>query len=59
MRGLPRVESGRPDPERNTVTPGKLVQFDQETWNAIDLLACDSMKDFQEFALRPPLPRAA
>jgi hypothetical protein len=30
--------------------PGKRVQFDQETWNAIDLLARDSMKDFQELA---------
>jgi len=25
--------------------PGKRVQFDQETWNAIDLLARYSMKD--------------
>ena len=30
--------------------PGKRVQFDQETWNALDLLARDSMRDFQEFA---------
>jgi hypothetical protein len=30
--------------------PGKRVQFDQETWAAIDLLARDSMKDFQELA---------
>ena len=30
--------------------PGKRVQFDQETWNAVDLLARDSMKDFQELA---------
>jgi hypothetical protein len=30
--------------------PGKRVQFDQETWNAIDLLAKDSMRDFQELA---------
>jgi hypothetical protein len=26
------------------------VQFDQETWNALDLLARDSMRDFQELA---------
>jgi hypothetical protein len=26
--------------------PGKRVQFDQETWNALDLLARDSMRDF-------------
>ena len=30
--------------------PGKRVQFDQETWNALDLLARDSMRDFQELA---------
>jgi hypothetical protein len=30
--------------------PGKRVQFDQETWNALDLLAKDSMRDFQELA---------
>ena len=27
---------------------GKRVQFDNETWHAIDLLGRDSMKDFQE-----------
>jgi hypothetical protein len=31
-------------------TPGKLVHFDQETWNALDLLAMDSMRDFQKLA---------
>jgi hypothetical protein len=30
--------------------PGKRVQFDQETWNAIDLLSRDTMRDFQELA---------
>jgi hypothetical protein len=30
--------------------PGKRVQFDDETWQAIDLLARDTMKDFQELA---------
>jgi hypothetical protein len=30
--------------------PGKRVQFDQETWNALDLLARDRMMDFQEIA---------
>jgi len=29
---------------------GKRVQFDNETWHAIDLLGRDSMKDFQELA---------
>ena len=30
--------------------PGKRVQFDDETWSAIYLLARDSMRDFQELA---------
>jgi hypothetical protein len=30
--------------------PGKRVQFDEETWNALALLARDSMKSFQELA---------
>jgi hypothetical protein len=30
--------------------PGKRVQFDDETWQALDLLGRDSMKDFQELA---------
>jgi hypothetical protein len=30
--------------------PGKRVQLDDATWSAIDLLARDSMKDFQELA---------
>jgi len=30
--------------------PAKRVQFDDETWRALDLLARDSMKDFQELA---------
>ncbi|HEX3502216.1 MAG TPA: hypothetical protein VHU22_02355 [Xanthobacteraceae bacterium] len=30
--------------------PGKRVQFDNETWQQLDLLAHDQMKDFQELA---------
>jgi hypothetical protein len=30
--------------------PGKRVQFDDETWHAVRLLAHDSLKDFQELA---------
>ncbi len=30
--------------------PGKRVQIDEETWQALDLLARDSMRDFQELA---------
>ncbi len=29
---------------------GKRVTFDAETWQAVDLLARDSMKDFQDLA---------
>jgi hypothetical protein len=30
--------------------PGKRVQLDDETWRALDLLARDQMKTFQELA---------
>jgi hypothetical protein len=30
--------------------PGKRVQFDDETWQALDLLARDRMATFQELA---------
>jgi hypothetical protein len=29
---------------------GKRVRFDDETWQALDLLSRDQMKDFQELA---------
>jgi hypothetical protein len=30
--------------------PGKRVQLDDETWQGLDLLGRDQMKDFQELA---------
>jgi hypothetical protein len=30
--------------------PGKRVQFDDETWHALDMLARDRMMEFQELA---------
>ena len=30
--------------------PGKRIQFDNETWHALNLLAHDRMQDFQELA---------
>ena len=30
--------------------PGKRIQFDDETWHALNLLAHDRMQDFQELA---------
>jgi hypothetical protein len=30
--------------------PGKRIQLDEETWQALDLLGRDMMKDFQELA---------
>jgi hypothetical protein len=30
--------------------PGKRIQFDDETWAALDMLARDRMMDFQEVA---------
>lgn len=39
-------------PAKNKVKPadrvGKRLQFDRETWNAVDVLARDQMKDIQE-----------
>jgi hypothetical protein len=37
-------------PSKGTSMPGKRVQFEDETWNALDLLARDRMQDFQELA---------
>jgi hypothetical protein len=38
--------------------PGKRVQFDDETWHALDLPAKDRMQDFQEafWGSAPPSP---
>jgi hypothetical protein len=35
---------------REAPMPGKRVQIDDETWQALDLLARDRMQDFQELA---------
>jgi hypothetical protein len=35
---------------KEATMPGKRVQFDDETWHALDLLARDRMQDFQELA---------
>ena len=35
---------------RGAQMPGKRVQFDDETWHVLDLLARDRMMDFQELA---------
>jgi hypothetical protein len=35
---------------RNDDVRRKLVEFDAETWQAVDLLARDQMKSFQELA---------
>jgi hypothetical protein len=39
-----------PEIRKGPSMPGKRVQFDDETWNALDLLARDRMQDFQELA---------
>jgi len=38
------------DDQEASVMPGKRVQLDDETWGALDLLARDQMKTFQELA---------
>jgi len=47
--GLVRATMGVRPPEAFPM-PGKRVQFDEETWQALDLLGRDSMKTFQELA---------
>ena len=37
-------------PQASSDVRRKLVEFDAETWQAVDLLARDSMKSFQEIA---------
>src|SRR5262249_53550807 len=43
-RGKLRLQIG------DQAMPGKRIQLDDETWRALDLLARDSMRDFQELA---------
>ena len=40
----------RPREAKNRDERRKLIAFDQETWNALDLLARDSMSTIQELA---------
>jgi hypothetical protein len=47
-RKIPKKTPNRSGAADETV--GKRVVFDRETWQAIDLLARDSMKSFQELA---------
>jgi hypothetical protein len=44
LRIMARKREAKPDERR------KLIAFDQETWNALDLLARDSMSTIQELA---------
>ena len=39
--------------------PGKRVQFDDETWQAVDLLARDRMMDFRSWPRKPSATRPA
>lgn len=45
----PKAAQAKPS-AKATERHGKRVTFDAETWNALDLLAHDGMKDFQELA---------
>lgn len=52
VNSIVRRNGGRPegDGHRKTSMPGKRIQFDDETWAALDLLARDRMMTFQELA---------
>jgi hypothetical protein len=45
-----RDESQKTTVPRKASMPGKRIQFDDETWAALDLLARDRMMTFQELA---------
>ena len=45
-----RDRIGRAAVDSKNSMPGKRIQFDEETWQAVDLLARDRMMDFQELA---------
>jgi hypothetical protein len=47
--GVPQPEIGFTGAAR-ALMPGKRVQFDSETWGALDLLTRDRMSTFQELA---------
>jgi hypothetical protein len=50
-RGRPREETATKEHAQNEPPQRrKLIAFDGETWNALDLLARDSMKSIQELA---------
>src|SRR5262245_26612847 len=49
-RAAGAVPARQPRTHGSAVMPGKRVQFDDETWLALDLLARDRMQDFQELA---------
>ena len=43
-----RAAKRKKPPPRATDLVGKRLQFDRETWNAIDLMARDQMKSIEE-----------
>jgi len=44
------MESHMPAAKKASSIRRKLIEFDEETWHAVDLLARDSMKTWQELA---------
>ncbi len=48
--GRTRRQPAAPRDDDESAPHRKLVAFDPETWQALDLLAHDSMKQFQELA---------
>ena len=50
QEGEPQHRAASKRHHKGQEMPGKRVQFDEETWQALDLLARDQMKTFQELA---------
>jgi hypothetical protein len=43
-----RIVKTRPAPKSESATVGKRIRFDRDTWNAVEVLAQDQMKDIPE-----------
>jgi hypothetical protein len=43
-----RIVKTRPAPKPESATVGKRIRFDRDTWNAVEVLAQDQMKDIPE-----------
>ncbi len=43
-----RIVKTKPAPKSEAATVGKRIRFDRDTWNAVEVMAQDQMKDIPE-----------